>query len=332
MADVECPSEPDNNDDDRERLIPEGFLDITGEYRKSNVNAQNSREHHESNEDARQPAPHQIAVPEIAQPQRKRWWQVGVDRVIELVFTFGIVIFAYLQWRTTVENNISTSKQVDKIIIAAAGIKDSAEQMKNAAWNFKGSAEGIDGNINNAVRNLQAQADQMRRSAGATENAAQTTRIQLIDYENMERANLVITQVIDPTSQFVTFTVKNNGNSPALEINQQASVETGPLPWPTRDGSGYPPESALENKIHPIPSDKGGFTLQQGEHRDVFVVLPPLNTIDGHYSFAYINIGYKDIFGCIRNAYSCSWSHISHGHRFQECYRPINYPEQPCHK
>lgn len=59
---------------------------------------------------------------------------------------------------------------------------DAANQMKNAAWNFKGSAQGIDGNIGNAVGKLQTQTeqtgklvDESRRQEANTERQFQIT-------------------------------------------------------------------------------------------------------------------------------------------------------------
>lgn len=76
-------------------------------------------------------------------------------------------------------NDISTSRQVDKIISAAGSIQDSANQIKSAGWVFSGAAQGINNAGWNAVGKLQGQVDQVKRSADATMSAANTASASL---------------------------------------------------------------------------------------------------------------------------------------------------------
>ena len=114
-------------------------------------------------------------------------WRENPDRVIELALAGAIVIFSGCQIAITLINNASTSTQVDKIIAAARGIEDSAAQMKNAAWDFKGSAQGIDGNFGNAVAKLQSQVEKMDAAHALSEQQSQQSLKATIENFHLEQ-------------------------------------------------------------------------------------------------------------------------------------------------
>jgi hypothetical protein len=117
----------------------------------------------------------------------KKWKDIGFDRKIELVLGAVIVVSSISQLVITWSNNESTGRQVDKIIVAAGGIEDSSTQMKNAAWDFKGSAQGIDGNFGKAVTKLQVQAEEIDRARAASEQQSRKSLQAAIDNFHQEQ-------------------------------------------------------------------------------------------------------------------------------------------------
>jgi hypothetical protein len=99
---------------------------------------------------------------------------------------------------------------------------DAASQMKDAGWDFKGSAQGIDGNLGNAVGKLQGQVDQTSRAADAAKSAAKTAQSAV---ELSNRPWLKIDhQILSP----LTFNIQRSGGLFALMTIQNHIENVGP--------------------------------------------------------------------------------------------------------
>lgn len=84
------------------------------------------------------------------------------------VATVAYSIIAAVQLGVMRQASDDSAAQASKLI-------DAADQIKSAAWDFKGSAQGIDGNLGLAVGKLQGQIDQVKRSADAAKDAVNAT-------------------------------------------------------------------------------------------------------------------------------------------------------------
>lgn len=165
----------------------------------------------------------------------KKWlghlWSRDPDRQLELILALAIAFFALCQLVVTMMNNYGTSKQVDKIIATAGGIRDSANQMQRAAWDFKGSAQGIDGNLGNAVAQLEVQAKNIDMARQSTEKSAKASLQASIDtFHKDQRAWVGFTSLrtapdsalnrvsIGVNFQHLSAQFINTGRTPALNV------------------------------------------------------------------------------------------------------------------
>jgi hypothetical protein len=249
-----------------------------------------------------------------------------------MVITSGILLAAciqlYIYWEQAGIMRNSLQQNERSIMLGRGQLETANRSAGTAAGNLAESKK----QFQDTLKQMQAQSAAQQRAATASQNAAKATQQQVVDSENGQRARLIATQTIDNEGKKIVFTITNIGHSAALDILVNVSSDQEPFPKTMREGDGYPPDDAVESHIHPIPSDKSGFTLAEGEHRDFVGDLPqPKDIPSGQYSFMFINVGYKDIFGCTENAYSCAYSRPARGHRFQRCWKPIRYPDQPCH-
>lgn len=99
---------------------------------------------------------------------------------------------------------------------------DAASQMKDAAWNFKGSAEGIDGNLANAVAKLQTQTETAQKSV---ESARDALRLEQRAWVGVIGSNVTGGQITGQALQDKTFAVgelhiyfRNSGRTPATNM------------------------------------------------------------------------------------------------------------------
>jgi len=153
----------------------------------------------------------------------KKWidhlWSRDPDRQLELILALSIAFFSLCQLVVTILNNVSTSAQVDKMIVSAGSIKDSAGEIKNAGWVFSGAAQGINNAGWNAVGRLQDQANQVGRSANAAENAVRVTQEQMRLDERAWVGFTDATVTLSTTSPIKAETQTHIlGKSPAIDI------------------------------------------------------------------------------------------------------------------
>lgn len=190
------------------------------------------------------------------------------------VATIAYAIIAWSQLRAMREISQDTGQQTQQLI-------DAANQLKQAAWQFEGSAQGIDGNIGNAVEklNLQAQAtshvadaaakqaDQALAQSNATQAIAKASS-EAIDVQNRPwvtadiKPGAIGMSATDGQASFF-FSFRNIGKSLARNIRVYAALAAsnrdpieiqdlicdnpGKSPW----GDGFDMFPNEANSIHP---------------------------------------------------------------------------------
>jgi hypothetical protein len=158
---------------------------------------------------------------------RRGWGKTSWDRRIELFFAGMIVVFAFLQYMSS----LSTSKQVDRIIGAAESIRDSSDQIKSAGYMFSGAAIGINNAGWNAFGQLKLQEQQMEAARKSTDTDAQksleATKEQMrLDQRAWLGAGDYAYTVAESSPIESVANVTNTGKTPALHVLCQSSGAT----------------------------------------------------------------------------------------------------------
>lgn len=195
-------------------------------------------------------------------------WSRDPDRQVELILAAAIALFAFVQLILTVVNNYSTSQQVDKIIAVAGSIRDSAGEIRSAGWTFSGAAIGINNANWNAVGRLQDQADQVKRSAAAAENAVKATQEQMRLDQRAWVGFANVTAIIKPGEHVaVSVSAVIFGKSPAVNIVTRPGIVWFPPSYSIQqkdlvpgknnifDGTAIPGASFLVNDTVYSPAD-----------------------------------------------------------------------------
>lgn len=177
------------------------------------------------------------------QSKRKKWrnsWRTAspitkVSLVLTALVAFATVanaVNAWLQLGAMKAISSDNTQQTQRLI-------DAANQIKAAAWDFKGSAQGIDGNLGNAVAELQSQVEKMDASRKSTDkNSAANLQATIDSFHREDRAWVGIENAIpldyspDTSSHsvnmVVAFTLKNYGRSAAERVRFLAVLESDP--------------------------------------------------------------------------------------------------------
>ena len=98
--------------------------------------------------------------------------KIRADRVIELILGCAIVYFAWSQYEITKSNSVSSAKQVDRLIGAAEGIKESAASFSQSAGFIN---QGVQGAVTNLGLQVKAMGDNAQEAARLA-NTAEATR------------------------------------------------------------------------------------------------------------------------------------------------------------
>lgn len=175
-----------------------------------------------------------IKKQEEALPKKKKWrnsWRATslitkASLFLSLAAVAATIAYTIAAWRTlVVMRQISTDSSAQ-----TAQLIDAANQMKAAAWGFRGSAQGIDGNIGSAVGKLQLQVDQIKRSADAAKTASDTAKRQLALTE--KQFEIAERPMVSVTPQITKFEwSEDSAGQTTLNLEYQIiAVNTGPLP------------------------------------------------------------------------------------------------------
>jgi hypothetical protein len=157
---------------------------------------------------------------------------LGIDRKIELGLTAALVIFGACQIVVTYINNSSASKQVDKIIVAANGIKDAASQIQQAAYNFSGAAVGINNAGWNAFGQLKLQEQQMEAARTSSDTEARRSLDTTIEnFREEQRAwvgvcGMQVEQLEKGKPLKILFRFCNSGKTPAYKVSERVAATT----------------------------------------------------------------------------------------------------------
>lgn len=246
-------------------------------------------------------------LPQKRTAKLKAWipdlWGQGADRQLELILAGAIAIFAFCQLIVTILNNYGTSAQVNKIISATNGIK-------GAATSFSESAANINLGMTNAVKTMQQQVDQIKRSANAAEGAVHATRDQMrLD----QRAWVGITEIDikDPIAVGKPFVwvgyIENSGKTPALAIRMLFRYRTAL-------GTNYPrfTYGATTHRRSAIIVLQPSSKISIGGHAtssDPNLTAAQINALRTGLTRMYIfgEISYEDIFGVRHTTRVCAW-------------------------
>lgn len=173
----------------------------------------------------------QDAIKKYDESKKKKWrnsWRsaspITKGSFILTAFIAGATIaYAVTAWYTLGamrEISRESGAQTQKLL-------EAANQMKDAAWEFKGSAQAIDGNLGNAVAKLQGQVDQMQRyadDADATVGTAQdsvkvardATYLELRPWVGVRVVPVSCPNAANTNCQALVPVAHNSGKTPAL--------------------------------------------------------------------------------------------------------------------
>lgn len=151
---------------------------------------------------------------EDSQPKRKKWrnsWRSASPitkggLILTSFVALATIANAIVAWRTLdAMKSISAdnTQQTQKLL-------DSANQIKNAGWVFSGAAIGINNANWGAVGKLQAQVDQVRRSADASREALHISQRAYIADEG---------PIINWQIKAINFRMENKGHIPARDVH-----------------------------------------------------------------------------------------------------------------
>lgn len=161
--------------------------------------------------------------------QPKKLKEISIDRKIELGLTAALVIFGAFQIIAALVINHGTSKQVDKIITAANGIKGAADS-------FSASADKINSGVQNAASQLSVQAEAATTQAQTSKSLAGITAKEFSFNEQIaesQRATIGIEfyRVLNPVtfhekglSEAFSVLLVNNGQIRASDILMRFKV------------------------------------------------------------------------------------------------------------
>jgi hypothetical protein len=151
-------------------------------------------------------------------PKRKKWrnsWRAASPLTkASMMLAAGVAVatigYTIAAWRT-----LKVMKEISKDSSAqTAQLIDAANQIKSAAWQFKGSTQGIDGNLGNAVVTLQTQADNSKKSLQAS----------IDNFHLDQRAWVGINEIATPPqihpglNLAPTIFASNTGKTPAFHV------------------------------------------------------------------------------------------------------------------
>lgn len=209
----------------------------------------------------------------------------------------GTIAYAITAWRELdAMKSISAdnTRQTQQLI-------DAANQIKTAAFQFKGSAQGIDGNIGNAVGKLQAQTDKMDAARVTSEQESQKALQATGDAIYLEQRPWVGVQISTRNGPIagiitgprqgvnsITILAVNTGRTPALKWRDfccEEKDQSDELPIPNYEAlrndidSHFPPEERERIRLYPNEIEEHRkWWRDQLALRDAeapFAVIPP---------------------------------------------------------
>jgi hypothetical protein len=205
---------------------------------------------------------------EDSQSKPKRWrnsWRSAspitkASLILSAFVAVSTIAYTAAAWRTLIvmrQISSDSTQQTDKLI-------DAASQIKSAAWYFKGSAQGIDGNLGNAVGKLQGQVDQVKRTADAANESLVT----------VQRAFVFPTVVQSPayTSDGKTqdgvqiqFVWQNTGSTPTRNLVIKSYIEHAVFPGNGNGKASITPDPKPHEEIRAFIGPKGTASLSPDE-------------------------------------------------------------------
>ena len=236
----------------------------------------------------------------------QRWKQTALHNkamvLSSVLMAFGTLFYtgaAIVQIYMFQQSTKQASDQADKLIAAAS-------QIKTAAWQFKGSAQGIDGNVGNAVGKLQGQVDQIKRSATAAENSVQATRDQIrLDQRAWVGSGDTAFTIAVGTPIKVVLTLKNVGKTPAVDLHTRFDVSVAPKDHELeeQDIVYKDTDEIISGTLFPgasVPVET--HTLQNADANFIDPLKSGAQTL-----YAYGTIFYRDVFDHQHWSHFCYW-------------------------
>jgi len=204
---------------------------------------------------------------------RNSWRSASPITKVSLLVSFAAlastIAYTIAAWRTLVvmrQISSDSSQQTNQLI-------DAATQMKTAAWQFKGSAEGIDGNLGDAVDKLNIQATHLANNVtqtGRLATAAEKSNANVIAADRPWiglESPILMSAVSGQPPEKVEFktTIKNFGHSPAFNVIPEVDLVVGAR------GTDIRPEidrvcQRLEKDILPLPLGVGEVLFPSDVH------------------------------------------------------------------
>jgi hypothetical protein len=219
-----------------------------------------------------------IKQQEDSYPKKKKWrnaWRSAspitkASLILTAAVAAATIGYAIIAWRT-----LGTMRRISEDNAAQTQkLIEATDEMKSAGWTFSGAAIGINNAGWNAVGKLQEQANQVKRSATAAEDAVRTTQDQMrLD----QKAWLAIKDMNGPPSNpKATFT--NTGHTPALEVEAHVSWQWTSDPPPLINPQEYvrlglvspETERTLNIKAGPEQTNKPLYAWGVFTYRDIF--------------------------------------------------------------
>jgi|CZKF01.1.fsa_nt_gi hypothetical protein len=162
-----------------------------------------------------------------SQPKIKKWrnsWRSASPITkAGVVLTFAVAI-------ATIAYSLIAWRQLNAMQVISAGnaqqtqqLIEAANQIKVAAWEFKGSAQSINENVGNAVKTLQSQVEQMDASRrSADKNSAVSMQATIDNFHNEQRAWISAQPATGAPKENppykIQFPISNTGRTPAKNV------------------------------------------------------------------------------------------------------------------